>query len=227
MVKPWLKFYPSDWRGEPRLRMCSLAARGLWIDLISYMHEGEPYGHLTIDGAAPDLDGIAALVGRPKTEVGKALSELEGKRVFSKTEEGVIYSRRMVRDKAKAEVDHQYGKRGGNPDLTKTDNGGVNPQDKAQKLEARKPERKKDAASPPSDDDETELFRRGKEVCGANAGGLIARLLKTKGGNIALTRSAIEMASTKENPREYVAKIAQEASEEDQKQALRDKGLAW
>ena len=53
MTKPWLKFYPADWRADPRLRMCSLAARGLWIELMSYMHEGEPYGHLTIDGVPP------------------------------------------------------------------------------------------------------------------------------------------------------------------------------
>lgn len=136
-VRPWMKFYPTDWRADPRLRMCSLSARGLWIDLISYMHEGEPYGHLTIDGAAPDLDGIAALVGRPRLEVRKALEELDGKQVCGRTEAGVVFSRRMVRDEQKAERDKANGKSGGNPQL----NGGVNPPDngvdKAQRLEAR------------------------------------------------------------------------------------------
>lgn len=98
MKRPWMKFYPADWRADPRLRMCSLAARGLWIDLISYMHEGEPYGHLNIDGVVPDLQGIASLVARPVAEVRKALDELQAKRVFSRTEAGAIYSRRMVRD---------------------------------------------------------------------------------------------------------------------------------
>jgi hypothetical protein len=123
--KPWMQFYPADWRAEPRLRMCSLAARGLWIDLMTYMHEGEPYGHFTIEGLAPDLDGMASLVSRPLDEVEKALAELEAKRVFSRTESGVIFSRRMVRDRQKAEADADNGKLGGNPKL----NGGLTPPD--------------------------------------------------------------------------------------------------
>ncbi len=135
--QPWLKWYPADWRSDPRLRMCSLAARGLWADLIAYMHEGQPYGHLTVDGIAPDLAGVSGLVGRPVPEVRKALAELESRNVFSRTTTGVIYSRRMVRDKAKADRDRANGKGGGNPNLREPDNGGVNPQDKAQIPEAR------------------------------------------------------------------------------------------
>jgi hypothetical protein len=144
MNRPWLKFYPSDWRADPRLRMCSLAARGLWIDLISYMHEGEPYGYLMIDGSSPSVDDVSALVGRPRKEVMQALNELESRLVFSRSETGIIYSRRMVRDKAKADRDCTNGKAGGNPGLIM----GVNPpnkgEDKAQKLEARIPEARKE-----------------------------------------------------------------------------------
>lgn len=39
MSDPWLKFYPTDWRSDPALKMCSLAARGLWIEMIALMHE--------------------------------------------------------------------------------------------------------------------------------------------------------------------------------------------
>jgi hypothetical protein len=123
---PWMKFYPADWRADPRLRMCSLSARGLWIDLISYMHEGVPYGHLTIDGVVPDLSDLSALVGRPVAEVRKAISELETKQIFSRTENGAIYSRRMVRDRAKADRDRENGKGGGNPHLRSGLNGSVN-----------------------------------------------------------------------------------------------------
>jgi hypothetical protein len=132
-----MKFYPADWRGDPRLRLCSLTARGLWIDLMSYMHEGEPYGYLTIDGAQPDPQGIAALVGRPVPEVKRALSELQTRHVFSRAASGAIYSRRMVRDKAKAERDARNGRAGGNPQLSATDSAGVNPPDKAQSPETR------------------------------------------------------------------------------------------
>jgi hypothetical protein len=100
------------------------------------MHEGEPYGHLTIDGVPPTASGIASLVGRPLNEVLKALAELEMHRVFDRAENGAIVSRRMVRDKAKADRDRENGGRGGNPQLRCEDNAGVNPTDKAKKLEA-------------------------------------------------------------------------------------------
>jgi hypothetical protein len=141
MKRPWLKFFPSDWRSDPRLRMCSLAARGLWIDLLCYMHEGEPYGHLTIDGMAPSLAAIAALLGRPPREVSKALAELAAHRVFDRAENDAIVSRRLVRDHARDERDRLNGKAGGNPNLRASDKPGVNPADnggdKAQSPESR------------------------------------------------------------------------------------------
>lgn len=54
---------------------------------------------------------------------------------------------------------------------------------------------------------EKELFKRGKEVLGQGAGGLIAKLKKAKGNNVALARAAIEAASTKQNPHEYVGSM--------------------
>lgn len=65
---------------------------------------------------------------------------------------------------------------------------------------------KKDAAGA-APDPEVELFRRGREVLGKQAGGLISKLLAAKQRNIALARAAIEQASTKSDPREYIAAI--------------------
>lgn len=69
---------------------------------------------------------------------------------------------------------------------------------------------KEEDAVPPArveSDEEIELFRRGKKVLGANAGGLIANLLKAQAGKIPLARAAIETASTKQDPREYIGAI--------------------
>jgi uncharacterized protein YdaU (DUF1376 family) len=69
-----------------------------------------------------------------------------------------------------------------------------------------------EAASP-----EKELFERGKQVLGNDrgTGGLIAKLLNTKfKGNVALARAAIEQASTKQDPREFLGRIVRGASEE-------------
>jgi hypothetical protein len=65
----------------------------------------------------------------------------------------------------------------------------------------------KDAEPVGSHSDEASLFDRGKKVLGKNSGGLISQLLKHKHGSIALARSAIETASTKQNPREYIGRI--------------------
>lgn len=110
MIRPWFKWWPRDWRADPRLRLCSLAARGLWIEMLGYMHEAEPYGHLLIDGRPPTVDSISALVGRPIKEVKKALDELENQGVFSRDSDqrDVIFSRRMVRDNVRAEEGREH-----------------------------------------------------------------------------------------------------------------------
>jgi hypothetical protein len=130
MKLPWFKFYPSDWRADPLLRRCSLSARGLWIELITVMHESADYGHL--DPSLTERD-IARLVGSPLKNVRSALAELERNRVFDRGEKRQIVSRRMVRDHAKAMKDKENGRKGGNPGLMP----GVNPEVKAQIPEAR------------------------------------------------------------------------------------------
>lgn len=142
---PWMKFYVSDWRADPELRSCSLSARGLWLELIAIMHNAEPYGHLIIGGQKPSTSTIASLAGATSQAVVAALAELRKNGVSSVTDGGVIYSRRMVRDHAKALADKENGKRGGNPKLrsglTRVGGGGVNPpvkaEDKAHIPEAR------------------------------------------------------------------------------------------
>lgn len=137
--QPWFKFYPSDWAGDRKLRMCSIGARGLWVELLCVMHEAEPYGHLVTDGRAVTNRQIAALAGITAIECGRFMAELESAGVYSRTDDKTIFSRRMVRDKAKADQDRKNGKGGGNPIITGEDNRGVNPPDngvdKAQKLE--------------------------------------------------------------------------------------------
>lgn len=140
MSTPWLKFYPSDWRADPALRMCSIAARGLWMEMLCVMHEAEPYGSLRVNGRPVNEQQLASLAGTSTDAVRELLGELESAGVFS-WDDGAITSRRMQRDKAKAEADRDNGKRGGNPGLREgvnpPDNAPDNGKDKAQKPEAR------------------------------------------------------------------------------------------
>jgi hypothetical protein len=142
------------------LRLCSIAARGLWAEMMCVMHDAEPYGSLLVNGKRIDKKQLAGLASITERDCTALLLELEGNGVFSRDHDGTIYSRRMRRDHAKAIKDKENGKGGGNPRLK----GGVNPQDKgmdkAQKLEARTSEaRASDAGA--SDDPRTRLFRDG------------------------------------------------------------------
>lgn len=132
MSAPWFKFYPSDWRADPALRMCSIGARGLWMEMLCVMHEAEPRGSLLVNGNPVSERQLAGLAGCSLKEVTGFIEELEAAGVFSR-DNGAIYSRRMRRDDEKAERDKANGRNGGNPALKR----GVNPQDKAQKPEAR------------------------------------------------------------------------------------------
>jgi hypothetical protein len=145
---PWMKFYPADWRADQALRVCSLAARGLWIEMLCVMHNAIPYGHLLINGSPVSDTQLAMLAGTPSEQISALVGELESAGVFSRTGKGVIYSRRMTRDEKKAALARKYGQQGGNPNLcNKTvnpppDNPNhkphVNGPDNTQKPEAKK-----------------------------------------------------------------------------------------
>jgi uncharacterized protein YdaU (DUF1376 family) len=75
------------------------------------------------------------------------------------------------------------------------------------------------ARPPPRSDPEIELFRRGREVLGDKAGGMISQLLKAK-GKPELARAAIEQASTKDRPREYIGAIIRGKIEDDKPRVI-------
>jgi hypothetical protein len=96
--RPAFQFYPKDWRDEQSLRLCSMAARGLWIDLMCLMHSSERYGHLELAGKPMTAEQLARLVGESAKDVKRWMAELTDNGVCSTTPEGVLFSRRMVRD---------------------------------------------------------------------------------------------------------------------------------
>jgi len=117
MKRPAFQFYPADWRKDPALSACSLAARGLWIEIICIAHETDVYGHLSINSKPMQANQIARLVGESPAVVTKLLVELEEADVFSRTPEGSIFSRRMVADEHLRNIRAASGRLGGNPEL--------------------------------------------------------------------------------------------------------------
>lgn len=97
--RPASQYYWGDWFKDLALQSCSLQARGLWHEMNCLMHQGEPYGHLTMPNGKPmgvvqlaNLCKITPVLGK------KLLAELDENGVFSKADSGAIFSRRMVRD---------------------------------------------------------------------------------------------------------------------------------
>jgi 5-methylcytosine-specific restriction endonuclease McrA len=71
--------------------------------MLCLMSEAEPRGHLLVKGNPLSDDMLARQVSMDKSEVKEALVELESFGVFSRTDDGVIYSRKMARDSASEE----------------------------------------------------------------------------------------------------------------------------
>ncbi|MEK6594776.1 MAG: hypothetical protein AABZ67_17035 [Pseudomonadota bacterium] len=46
MKRPAFQFYPADWRNNAKLRRCTFAERGIWLETICLMHDSDEYGVL-------------------------------------------------------------------------------------------------------------------------------------------------------------------------------------
>ena len=101
--QPWMKFYPRDWRGDQALRAVSIAARGLWIECLCIMHEANPRGHLLLNGVPVEDSTLARMAGVSVDEIRFLMDELRQAGVSSVTRNGVIFSRRMTKDHARAQ----------------------------------------------------------------------------------------------------------------------------
>lgn len=119
---PAFQFYPGDWLKDPRLRVCSHAAKGVYIDMLCLMFESDERGVLATAGRAWSETEIAQAVGGDQNVTLAGIRELVDRGVVSRqgsNPEGAIYSRRMVRDEQKRRQCSEAGKKGGgNPALT-------------------------------------------------------------------------------------------------------------
>jgi|GEM_PF-1289163 len=128
---PWFKFYPTDWQSDQALRICSIAARGVWLEMICVMHKADPYGHLVINGRTVTNPQLALLSGVAQIELEPLLTELEEAGVFSRNRAGVIYSRRMTRDEKKRKDGEKSAKSGTLPNSRRGNQGTERKQEKS------------------------------------------------------------------------------------------------
>lgn len=210
MKRPWMPFYISDYlRDTAHLRA---AESGAYLHLImSYW----------VAGKLPNDDRQLATITRMTFgEWMRARATLEGffgpgfsshKRIdleLSKAD--------LISNKRRAAVEQREIKRRSND--TSSDPSNDASKDTCLMTHARglsqpqsqeaETEKKKDAAdAAPIDSEEVAFYRRGKQVLGQSSGGLLKKLVLAKGGSVPLARAAVEQASTKEDPREYIGAI--------------------
>lgn len=115
----WSKFFWQDWESDPAVRLCSMAAQGLWMRMLCIAAAHDPIGYVAVAGKGLDETSLARLTGCQESEVISLLGELDRNGVFSRDRQGRIYSRRMTRDARKAAVAKNNGRKGGNPSLGK------------------------------------------------------------------------------------------------------------
>lgn len=168
----WSKFWWQDHERDAALRLCSLAAQGLWVRLLCLMHEAEPYGYLCLNGHPAQPRQLALMVGVPERQLTRLMAELGKASVFSTTPEGCIFSRRLVRDRLVSDQGAAWGRTGGNPRLQTqpdptptppphTGPAGLTPPHKHQEAEAETEAEITLTPFTPTQDARTQLFKQG------------------------------------------------------------------
>lgn len=207
---PWIKFYPRDWRGDQALRAVSVAARGLWIECLCIMHEAKPYGHLVLNGEPVEGGVLARMTGTSVDEVSALMAELRQAGVLSVTAKGVVFSRRMTKDHARAQKGSKAAKKrwsqdAENKEQSEQPNRSPNSCPITQKPEARSQNKSSDPIGSGQQaefsDDRTKLFgearrwleRRTEKRDGAHRA-LIGRWLKETGDDASAVLEAIRRA---------------------------------
>lgn len=113
---PYIQFYQGDWKKDLGVQCVSFAARGLWVEMLFLMQDSTERGVLVDAHNRPLAESnICRLCGAFPEEFERLLSELEDAKVFSRRDDGAIFSRRMVRDEEARKQNAENGKKGGRP----------------------------------------------------------------------------------------------------------------
>lgn len=113
---PCIHLYPGDWLRD-HISGCSLAAQGLLIRMLFIMHDSERYGYLCVNGKAMTDEFVARRCGTSVAEYSALLAELDRVKVLSRTGDGILFSRRMVKDAKLSSARAKVGAIGGKSSL--------------------------------------------------------------------------------------------------------------
>lgn len=114
MKLPAMQFYVGDWRKDPGVQSLSYHERGVWFELLLFMHESERRGVLLLNGTRPSDESIARLLGLDARQVGSLLELFVQRGVADlDPDTKALMNRRMVRDEKIRCVRAAAGRKGG------------------------------------------------------------------------------------------------------------------
>lgn len=193
----WFRLY-DETLNDPKILKLSDKLHRIWIGVLCVASKN--------NGTLPPLGDMALLMRMKPLKIDEAINKLiksgliddDGASLKPHNWNGRQYKSDVSTERVKRFRNSQRNVSVAPPDTE---------QNRGQKDAAKQPPFFEVAreTSPPSPD--AELYARGKQVLGKTSGGLIASLLKSKQGNVALARAAIEQASTKNDAREYIGRI--------------------
>ena len=111
---PFIQFFPGDFLKDPCVQVLSFEARAVWLFMILLMHDSVKRGYLiTANGKQMTSKQLANALQISEARVNAAWAEMEEAGTFSKTEESIIYCRRMARATELSGKRSQAGRKGG------------------------------------------------------------------------------------------------------------------
>lgn len=204
----WFRLY-DDAINDPKILRLPDAARWQWVAMLCVASKH--------DGVLPQLSDVALLLRMPPKKAAATLARLREAGLVDETDNGLVPhnwdGRQYKSDTSTERVrKHRATRRNVSPDGEETiqQSLALSAATAPETDTESDPESLTDScAVAPCDPSiaERDYFIRGKALLGKNAGGLLAKLKAAKGGNVALARAALETASTKENPKEYIGGV--------------------
>jgi len=207
----WFRLY-DDTINDPKILKLPEVLRWYWIALLCVASK--------CGGNLPPLDDIAIQLRVTQAKATEVLASLVKAGLLDRTETGFVphnwHGRQYKSDRddtaAKRAKKYRDATRDGHTGVTRDVTQTSRPPETETETEAETEtdsEAIASGADAPPDPAiaEREFFARGKQILGKSAGGQLAKLKTAKGGNVALARAALETASTKQNPAEYIAGV--------------------
>ena len=118
--QPYIPLYVRDWLTSNKLKVCSLPAHGLMINIMCIMHKEDEYGTLSLkqnfkrdeDSRFNFASYLARLLPFTQEEILPSLQELLDEKILY-MDEDCLYCNRMIDDATRSKTNANNGGKGG------------------------------------------------------------------------------------------------------------------